>query len=122
MHTVELLSFLVQPLEGERVEVLTITPVLSGISLTQLIEDFERERDFQPVGGYGGLVPQFFRYGPLNLYFMGESKDAHCNRSGFYLLGCNCGEVGCWPLTARITNAGVTVVAAGGSKLPITPF
>jgi len=31
--------------------------------MTDLVAVFEKSRNFEPVGGYGGLVPQLFRYG-----------------------------------------------------------
>jgi hypothetical protein len=40
---------------------------------------------------------------------MAESADSHW-KSGRYLLGCQCGEVGCWPLAARIVKTGNTMV------------
>jgi hypothetical protein len=100
------LSFAIQPLENGR----TLTPVLSGTPLTELISQFEREHGFGPAGGYGGLIPKSFAYGPLDCYFMGQAADSFWEQ-GYYLLGCGqCGEVDCWPLIARITKIGDTVV------------
>ena len=98
------LSFLIKPLDDHGSEVLTLTPVINDVPLTDLIERFEREHGMEPAGGYGGLVPSFFRYGPLNRYFLGQSEDELFQKKGeHYLLACKCGEVGCWPLSARIT-------------------
>jgi hypothetical protein len=97
-------SFAIQPL-SESDGPSSIVPVLNGVYLTQLIEDFERAHGFEPAGGYAGLVPTFFNYGPLDLYFMGEADREYLDKAGYYLLGCSCGEVGCWPLTAKISQA-----------------
>lgn len=105
------LSFAVEPLGNERTEVLTLTPVLSGTPLTELVSRFEREHGFDPTGAYGGLTRSWFEYGPLDRYFMAESAGSHWeDLGGFYLLGCQCGEVGCWPLVGRIMKIGNTVV------------
>ena len=56
----------------------------------------------RPAGGaYGGLIPQFFRFGPMEDHFHGRSTDAMGPKTP--VLGCECGEWGCWPLMARIT-------------------
>jgi hypothetical protein len=94
-------SFLMQPFE----EVLAITPAVNGTPLTEMISAFEREQHFEPAGGYGSLIPQWFKLGPLDRYYSGdfEQESFFASTGGVYLLGCGaCGEVGCWPLTARI--------------------
>src|SRR5258708_40295658 len=92
------LSFAIEPLEDHPMEVLTLTPILSGTPLTDLIAQFERERCFDIAGGYRGLIPTRFAYGPLDRYFMAESTGIYwAGLGGYYLLGCECGEVGCWP-------------------------
>lgn len=105
------LSFLIKPLDEHGPAVLTLTPVINKVPLTNLIESFERDHAMESAGGYGGLVPAFFRYGPLNRYFLGQSEDEHLKKKGeYYLLACRCGEVGCWPLSARITATDIYVV------------
>ena len=97
-------SFNVQPFEGT----LSITPVVDGMLLTEIIAAFERERQFEPAGGYGGLIPERFNYGALSRYFLGDfEQDSYFARmKRVYLLGCQCGEVGCWPLLGRIRIEG----------------
>jgi hypothetical protein len=101
-------SFKVQPFEGA----LSITPVVDGMPLTEMIAAFEREQHFEPAGGYGGIIPGWFNYGALDTYFLGEiQQDSYFFRlNRVYLLGCDCGEVGCWPLMARIRAEGDSVV------------
>ncbi|ABF39676.1 hypothetical protein Acid345_0671 [Candidatus Koribacter versatilis Ellin345] len=105
METAKVLSFLIKPLEENtgRGRALTITPALSGVPLDQIVKQFELEYHYEPSGGYAGIVPRFFNYGPLEEYFMGQpATDYFRENGGLYLLGCQCGEVGCWPLTGRI--------------------
>ena len=100
----DILSFLIKPLDYHGPEVLSLTPVVNDVPLSTLIERLEREHEMDPAGGYGGLVPAFFSYGPLDRYLLGKSEDHLFKKKGeYYLLGCQCGEVGCWPLSARIT-------------------
>ena len=101
-------SFSVQPFEGT----ISITPVVDGTPLPEIVAAFEREQGFEPAGGYGGLIPEWFNYGALDKYFLGDfEKDSYFSRMDrVYLLGCQCGEVGCWPLIARIRTEGESVV------------
>jgi hypothetical protein len=62
------LSFVVQPFEGT----LSVTPAVNGSLLSDLVLGFEQEHHFEPAGGYGGLVPTWFDYGPLHSYFLGD--------------------------------------------------
>jgi hypothetical protein len=90
-----------------------IIPCIDGVLLPSLVEKFELHHGMtDPAGGYGGLIPEYFRYGPIAKYFLGESADPlfSSRPERIYLLGCQCGEVGCWPRTARVTTRGQKVV------------
>lgn len=102
------ISFAVRPFEGT----FAVTPILNGMPLAEVIQAFESAKGFEPAGGYGGLIPQWFKYGPLDRYFVGDfDHDSYFGRSGYiYLLGCSCGEVGCWPLAARVKCNTDTIV------------
>ena len=103
------LTFAIKPLQDHN-SALTILPAIDGKPLTELVAAFESEHGFNdPAGGYGGLVPTFFKYGPLDRYFMGE-PEGKIWADGQYLLACNCGEVGCWPLEAKIKLDGEKVI------------
>jgi hypothetical protein len=93
-------SFSIQSFE----RVFALTPTVNGVPLTEMILAFESAHSFEPAGGYGGLIPAWFAYGPLDRYFLGDfDQESYFGRMGrAYLLGCECGEVGCWPLTACI--------------------
>jgi hypothetical protein len=113
MQNTSELSFLVEPLSAALPEALAVTPVLDGVPLTKLIDDFETNRGFDAAGGYAGLVPGHYRFGPLNCHFLADSDEfdlaADWEIPDVYLLGCTCGEVGCWPLTSTITKSANTV-------------
>jgi len=76
-----------------------VVPQVDGVPLTELIDRFEASAGMRPAGdAYGGLIPRFYRFGPMADHFLGRSVGAKTP-----LLGCDCGEWGCWPLLARIT-------------------
>jgi hypothetical protein len=81
-----------------------VTACIDGVALTELVAAFEQQRGYtDPAGGYGGLVPDYMDYGPLDEYFLGRGTSKCRQTDGAqYLLGCECGEVGCWPFMGRI--------------------
>ncbi|MGZ2484006.1 hypothetical protein ACVITL_002529 [Rhizobium pisi] len=79
-----------------------IVPCVDGVGLDQLVADFERAAGYaDPAGGYGGLVPSHFRFGSLLSYFLGQEEPLG-EQGKIYVLSCECGEVGCWPLIADV--------------------
>jgi hypothetical protein len=115
-------SFSVEELVEYNPAVYSVTPAINGTPLTQLITAFESGQQFEPAGGYGGLVPQFFDYGPLDRYLVGDCAPGSYwdDLDGIYVLGCDCGEVGCWPLLCRVT-VDVETVVWDGFKQPHRP-
>lgn len=97
-------SFVIESLSGDE-PVPSILPVVNGVRLTDLVAEFERASQYEPAGGYAGLVPRFFRLGRLDEYFMGVSTDPAFLDRGYWLLGWECGEAGCWPLEARMIRS-----------------
>jgi hypothetical protein len=59
MQEISTLSFAIRPLSDDE-PVRSIVPFVNGVSLTDLIEQFERERVYEPVGGYAGIIPTYF--------------------------------------------------------------
>jgi hypothetical protein len=88
--------------------VAVVTPSIDGVSMTEMISTFERQQKFEP-GGYEGLVPRWFNFGPWDRYLLGEDHMGSPADS-VDLLGCSCGELGCWPLNCRIERNAGTVV------------
>jgi len=112
------ISFAIQPFES----VLAVVPILSEIPLTELVRSFESAQGYKPAGDYGGLIPHWFNYGPLNRYFLGDfdSESYFGRRGNIYLLGCSCGEVGCWPLAASV-KASVDTIEWDSFQQPHRP-
>lgn len=95
------LSFEIVPFGYERCRSVAVAPLIDSVSLIELVARFEEQSRFDCAGKYAGLVPAFFRYGAfLDDYFLG--KTAHDDWFGspgkIAVLGCECGEPGCWPL------------------------
>jgi hypothetical protein len=103
-------SFELAPAGGDYADDLTqIRIEVNGSDLVELVRRAElpsAEADDEPelAGTYVGLVPGYIRMDLAGqflggsgawLYSEGEGKTA--------LLSCNCGEVGCSPLLARVT-------------------
>jgi hypothetical protein len=100
------LSFRIEPLAGAQ----SVLPLIDGASLAVLVNSFETQHDYGPTGAYRGFIPSYFSYGPLEPYFLGEAASGYwASIGGIYLLGCKCGDVGCWPLVARVTVSGEDV-------------
>lgn len=95
------LSFAVEPLSDDEA-IRSVLPIVNGVRFTTLVEDFERAHRYNPAGSYAGLVPDHFNFGPLDEYFMARATSYFVENRRYYLLGCQCGEVGCWPLEAHI--------------------
>ena len=81
-----------------------LVPLVDGVSLADLVSGFEYATGYQPACGYAGLVLDHSNFGDLGNYLHGEADSPYW-RDTVALLGCNCGEVGCWPLQARIQVA-----------------
>lgn len=86
--------------------VVRVTPCVDGVRLTDMVSAFERERGFAPAGAYGGFVPAYYDYGPLDLYLLGRAPEWN---GQVHLLVCECGEWGCWSLRADVVDDGEVV-------------
>jgi len=98
------ISFEIAEIDGAG---LSLTPCVDDTPLSALISEFETANDYiDPAGGYGGIVPSDFDYGPLLQYFCGQARNPGVsdNDGEIFVLGCECGEVGCWPLMASVTR------------------
>jgi hypothetical protein len=108
----DVVSFSFGSFDEKYPRVLAITPFVNDIPLSRLVSEFEKAQSYEPAGGYSGIVPKWFDYGPLDKYFLGDfGQDSYWAKLGAeYILGCECGEVGCWPLQCKIRVVGDDVV------------
>ena len=103
------IAFVVDDLQDHR-RVLTVVPYVDGIDLRVSITEYERLRAFDPAGGYAGIVPEFFNFGDLADYYRGATDHSYWGKIGkIAVLGCECGEVGCWPLYAQVQASEETI-------------
>lgn len=79
-----------------------LVPTVDGESLVDLVAAFESRRGYEPSGGYAGIIPAHFDFGDLTRYYEAREDRQWPSPGHAWLLGCDCGEVGCWPLAARI--------------------
>jgi len=85
-----------------------VVPYVDGASLAALVEAYERAKGYHPAGGCGGLITTYFKRRPPDEYFNGKSESGY-GRGTIYLLGCTCGEVGCWPLIVSVYQKDDTI-------------
>jgi hypothetical protein len=84
----------------------TIHPVVNGVLLRDLVKTVElpyakREGQRALAGSYMGLTNFERLIWPAKHYF-GEPIEQWFDDGDTVLLGCECGEAGCWPLTAQV--------------------
>jgi hypothetical protein len=80
-----------------------MVPVVDARGLADLAHEFESSAGYKTAGRYAGLVLEHYDFGDVNLYLMGERLPWPGHDVA--LLGCECGEWGCWPLVARVVAA-----------------
>lgn len=96
-------------------EATTVTPVVDGRSLIDHAHDAElgpatQAGEANLAGHYAGLVVTDASWPD---WFTGVDPHVWFGDGDTCLLGCVCGDVGCWPLTARITFGPDEVVWSG---------
>ncbi|MFG1886893.1 hypothetical protein ACGFIR_03355 [Micromonospora sp. NPDC049051] len=91
-----------------------LLPYVDEVSLVELVSGYEHAAGHDVPGQYAGLVLDRFAFGDLTAYLSGRPDSAHRAGSGtIALLGCDCGEVGCWPLNAQVVAADDVVTWRG---------
>ncbi len=78
-----------------------VVPVVDGTDLVELVREFESAARFDVPGGYGGLTTYSSPIKDARGHFLG--RIAPYEEGTAVLLGCDCGEWGCWPLITDIT-------------------
>lgn len=105
-YVFNLLGLTVEEIHGA----LALVPTVDGSSLIDMVGAYETTQGFTPSGGYAGLIPALFQFGDLTDYYRGIEKRQWPGEGRLWLLGCDCGEVGCWPLEAEVTLADHSVM------------
>jgi len=72
-----------------------LVPIVDDISLVDRVTSYEQTAAFDVVDGYAGLVLENLGHNDLATYLTGGPDPVT-------LLGCDCGEHGCWSLTATV--------------------
>lgn len=86
-----------------------VTPVVAGQSLVKLVGDHERAQGHKLAGKYDGLVPESFGFGDLSQYYLGCGINQWPELGCLWLVDCECGQAGCWPLEASVVATDETV-------------
>lgn len=81
---------------------LEVVPVVDGILFTDRVHAFERSAQMEPREAYAGLFPESFRFESARLHYTASGGMFVRKLGCAPLLGCSCGEWGCWPLWANI--------------------
>jgi hypothetical protein len=81
-------------------DVVEVVPYVDGRSLVALVGAVEQAKGYSPAGGYGGLVPALFRYGPAERQWYGRGRWPSGGRA--WVLACDCHEAGCWPFEVTV--------------------
>jgi hypothetical protein len=104
------ISFAVRPYPDGH-GTIEVVPVVGGTELTDRVHEFEREAGMETrATSYGGLIPSSFRFGPALAHYCRAGGDPWNEASAkIPVLGCQCGEWGCWPLVTRILMGESTV-------------
>jgi hypothetical protein len=98
-----------------------LLPYVDDVSLVDLVSGYEHAAGYDVAGKYAGLVLDHFNFGDLSSYLTGHPDSAYWAKIGAVaLLGCDCGEVGCWPLQVEVLTAD-DVVTWRGFTQPYRP-
>ncbi|WP_133871914.1 hypothetical protein [Paractinoplanes brasiliensis] len=94
----------------------TLVPYLSGVSLLDLVRKAElpfarREGSRGLAGSYAGLLGEEVRW--PSRHYLGNPVLSWFGDGDTVLLGCGCGDWGCWPFTALVTVDEDTVTWSG---------
>ena len=81
-----------------------VVPLIDGRDLRDLVFRFERDSGFDdPAGGYGGiLVGWGIRASSVPDYYLGRVESPLRGMGRIAVLGCSCGDLECWPLSAAV--------------------
>jgi hypothetical protein len=98
-----------------------LLPFVDDVSLVDLVSGYEHAAGFDVPGAYAGLVLDHFNFGGLTAYLIGRPDSADwADRGVIALLGCECGEVGCWPFESQVLIENDLVIWRGFAQ-PFRP-
>jgi hypothetical protein len=91
-----------------------LLPYIDGVSFGELVSGFEHVAGYDLAGRYVGIVLDHFNFGDLASYLGGQPDSSYWAAHGaIALLGCNCGEVECWPFEGQVLTVGDLVIWRG---------
>jgi hypothetical protein len=83
---------------------------LNNVNLIEFIKQYEVQFEPKIAGGYEGLNTNYLDNLYEHLYGNLDENDLFNYNGKTQVLGCNCGESGCWPLLVKITVNDETIV------------
>lgn len=91
-------------------DVNTVTPYVNGTSLIELARRVElgpatEQGEPDRAGAYVGLTIGVTQLVDWEHWYLNDQPQSWFGDGDSCLLGCPCGDTGCWPLTAKITMA-----------------
>ncbi|MEC0129145.1 hypothetical protein [Paenibacillus pabuli] len=104
-----LIHFKIEPSQEEtNIKVLNI--YINNENLIEIIKRYEVQFDPKIAGNYDGLNINFYK--DIDEHFFGELNENDLfNYDGkTQILGCDCGEPGCWPLLIKISVSDEIIV------------
>ena len=120
------IAFEVRPLAGGGAH--EVIPVVGGASLPEVIHAYEHAAGLtpRPLSDSGGLVPEHYGFGPAREHWFGLREFSKHAPGEIPVLGCSCGEWGCWPTYATVVFDDETVTwrefSNLDSALPLAQF
>ena len=91
-----------------------LLPYVDDVSLVDLVSGFEHTAGYDVAGGYAGIVLDHFNFGDLASYLTGQPDSSYWAMTGaIALLGCDCADVGCWPLEGQVLTDDALVTWRG---------
>lgn len=83
---------------------------IDGMTLREMVKEFEEAHGYEPSGSHAGLMPAAFWISRGVRPFIADADDGARRRQRRgkpdprqAVLGCGCGDMGCWPLLTQIT-------------------
>ncbi|TCZ79361.1 hypothetical protein E0485_05735 [Paenibacillus albiflavus] len=102
------IQFKVEYSEDQDAQVLGI--YINGENLVELIRRYENQFDPSIAGGYEGLNIKFLNN--IKEHFTGKlnEDDLFYYEGKTLIMGCNCGEPGCWPILIKVIEEDEVIV------------